>query len=122
MATPIIHAKDADCTVGPDDCCIECGVAHGDVNEPGCPDCGGHGFHSQPGAEGPFPCGWTGEKQAPAKRVTEPKKAEPAIAQWDSIINGQVLRYERPSEKDEYEKSFEEWRRDDLAWKHREVA
>lgn len=36
------HARDADCTVGPDDCCVACGAHHGDP----CVDCGGSGFHA----------------------------------------------------------------------------
>jgi hypothetical protein len=35
------HETDADCSLGPDDCCLTCGVHHG---EP-CGECGGRGFH-----------------------------------------------------------------------------
>jgi hypothetical protein len=35
------HITDADCTIGDDDCCVECGVLHGDP----CPECGGKGYH-----------------------------------------------------------------------------
>ena len=38
------HTRDEDCTVDPaDDCCIECGVYHGDP----CPACDGRGFHRE---------------------------------------------------------------------------
>jgi hypothetical protein len=40
---PTTHATDTDCTLGPDDCCVECGVHHGDA----CPTCGGRGFHAE---------------------------------------------------------------------------
>jgi hypothetical protein len=36
------HSQDTDCMVGPDGCCVVCGVEHG---EP-CPACGGRGFHA----------------------------------------------------------------------------
>lgn len=62
----VFHTRDADCTLGPDCCCIGCGVDHS--NDP-CLDCGGRGHHLMPEAEGEAPCGWTGEKQQPAKRV-----------------------------------------------------
>lgn len=35
------HTTDADCTVGPDGCCVVCGVDHGGR----CDICGGRGFH-----------------------------------------------------------------------------
>jgi hypothetical protein len=35
------HTKDADCTVGANGCCVECGVSHTAT----C-DCGGRGFHA----------------------------------------------------------------------------
>ena len=35
------HNHDDDCILGPDDCCTECGVYHGDP----CDECGGRGFH-----------------------------------------------------------------------------
>lgn len=42
------HHTDSDCTLNPaDDCCIDCGVYHG---EP-CPGCGGRGFHVGPCAD-----------------------------------------------------------------------
>lgn len=38
----LAHTKDDDCTVSPEtDCCIECGVLHGDP----CPACMGLGYH-----------------------------------------------------------------------------
>lgn len=80
MTARIIHTKDSDCTVGPDYCCIGCGVAHGHPDDYACPDCGGHGFHLVPGAEGEEPCGWTGEKQKPAKRLTGVEAASDALA------------------------------------------
>lgn len=40
----IEHTKDSDCTLDEDDCCIECGVDHGDP----CRGCGGRGFHNEP--------------------------------------------------------------------------
>ena len=36
-----LHDRDADCTLGADDCCVECGVSHGDP----CTECGSRGFH-----------------------------------------------------------------------------
>ena len=35
------HTRDEDCTLGPDECCVRCGVYHGGS----CPSCGGKGFH-----------------------------------------------------------------------------
>jgi hypothetical protein len=35
------HATDADCRLDDEDCCVGCGVYHGDP----CPECGGRGFH-----------------------------------------------------------------------------
>lgn len=35
------HTKDGDCVLDDTDCCIVCGVWHGDP----CPECGGKGFH-----------------------------------------------------------------------------
>lgn len=40
MSAPM-HAHDAECTIGADDCCTTCGVYHGDA----CDFCGGKGFH-----------------------------------------------------------------------------
>ncbi len=36
-----VHTQDAQCSVGPDNCCTVCGVEH---SEP-CYACGGRGFH-----------------------------------------------------------------------------
>jgi hypothetical protein len=70
------HRRDADCTLGPDFCCIGCGVDHS--TEP-CPDCAGRGFHSAE-HEGPGPCGWTGEKQAPASQQAPVDSVADSIA------------------------------------------
>ena len=37
------HSTDADCTVGADGCCTQCGVSH---TGPGCAVCNGKGFHN----------------------------------------------------------------------------
>ena len=37
----VMHERDEDCTVGPDGCCVECGVSH----TGGCAECAGAGFH-----------------------------------------------------------------------------
>lgn len=58
-----LHTADADCTVGDDLCCIECGVSHGGE---ACAECRGVAFHRdgcsqiedarEPAATSPFPC------------------------------------------------------------------
>jgi hypothetical protein len=89
MATEI-HTRDADCTLGPDLCCIGCGV-DGTPNEP-CQDCGGRGFHAAD-HEGPGPCGWTGEKQLPAKRQAPVDLVADSIARRLGYENGSSPAY-----------------------------
>lgn len=37
------HSRDSDCTLDDFDCCVFCGVWHGDP----CPVCGGRGYHAE---------------------------------------------------------------------------
>jgi hypothetical protein len=54
------HDTDSDCTLSADDdCCVKCGVYHGDE----CPDCGGRGFHTPDCSELCPDCGEPGERR-----------------------------------------------------------
>ncbi len=45
------HERDDDCTLDGDDCCVTCGVYHGDP----CGECGGCGFHRRGCSESDAP-------------------------------------------------------------------